>query len=69
MQKDVMTRVPEKKISATVDSMMDDLEREYNRYYAMRSERNNNPAANNEFVIGLTKVRTLADEIIRWTVL
>jgi hypothetical protein len=63
-----MRRLPQQQIWTTMESMLDDLENEFNRVNAMRDERKN-PAARTEFVFGLSKLRALAEELLRWELL
>lgn len=63
-----MRRLPKDEIWQTMESMLDDLESAYNQVNAMRDERKN-PSARTEFVFGLSRLRALSEEILRWELL
>ncbi len=69
MNKEALRRLPKQEIWATTESMLNDLESEFNRVHAIRDERERSPAALSEFIFGLSKLRCLAEEILRWELL
>jgi hypothetical protein len=57
-----MRRLPEKEIWQTIESMRRDLDHAYMQVKELTP-------GTNEYLIYVFKVRTLCDEIIRWTLL
>lgn len=57
-----MEKLPQEQIIATIESMRRDLDHAYMQVKELTP-------GTNEYLVYLFKVRTLADEIIRWTLL
>lgn len=67
MDTTAMRRLPEKRIWATIDSMCKDLDKAYNESRELLP--GDIPEDYEKYMLALLKVRTLADEILRWLLL